>query len=218
MSAELPIDVRDMKIVHAAFRTSYDESARLVRANPTPSPARVAFLADHVEFGIGMLHHHHEAEDDLLYPILIERAPAQAATALAVEDQHREVTSAIEAVSAACSAWREGPSPHSAEALAATLDALNTMLQPHLDAEEGQIVPLAAVTLTQQEWNAMGERARSSIPRAKMPVAFGMLLEPLDDDDRDYMKPHLPLPVRLLFPILIQRPWNAYANTLRNGT
>ncbi len=143
---------------------------------------------------------------------------APAATTLAVEDQHREVTSAIEAVSAACSAWREGPSPHSAEALAATLDALNTMLQPHLDAEEGQIVPLAAVTLTQQEWNAMGERARSSIPRAKMPVAFGMLLEPLDDDDRDYMKPHLPLPVRLLFPILIQRPWNAYANTLRNGT
>jgi len=41
--------------------------------------------------------------------------------------------------------------------------------------------------------------------------------EPLDDDDRAYMKAELPAPVRLLFPLLIQRPWNTYRETLRNG-
>jgi hemerythrin-like domain-containing protein len=218
MSAAEPIDVRDMKIVHETFRRAYDESAQLVRANPTPSSERVTFLADHIDFGIGMLHHHHESEDELLYPLLVERVPEQAAMTTEVEHQHKEVTSAIEAASAACATWRQQPSAETGESLAAALNNLNTILRPHLDDEESKIVPLAAVTLTQKEWTAMGEHSRAAIPRDRMPVAFGMLLEPLDESDRAYMKSELPAPVRLLFPLLIQRPWNKYKDTLRNGT
>jgi len=218
MTAARPIDVRDMRIVHLTFRNTYDESARLVRANPAPSAERVTFLADHIDFGIGMLHHHHESEDSLLYPLLIKRAPEQAAMTEEVEQQHTAVTSAIDAVSAASAAWRGHASAETGEELAASLDRLNTTLQPHLDDEEQKVVPLAAITLTQAEWNAMGEHARAAIPRNKMPIAFGMLLEPLNDADRDYMKAELPAPVRLLFPWLIERPWKKYANTLRTGT
>lgn len=217
MSTAEPIDVRDMKIVHETFRRFYDEGARLVRANPTPTPERVTFLADHIEFGIAMLHNHHESEDELLYPLLVERAPDHAAMTKAVEHQHTEVTTSVDAVSAACAAWRRQPSAETGERLAQSLDSLNAMLQPHLDDEEQQIVPLAAVTLTQQEWVAMGEHSRAAIPRDRMAVAFGMLLEPLNDDDRAYMKSELPAPVRLLFPLLIQRPWNKYRDTLRKG-
>jgi hemerythrin-like domain-containing protein len=217
MSQTEPIDVRDMAIVHRTFRSLYDESARLVRANPTPSPERVTFLADHIDFGVMMLHHHHASEDELLYPLLVERAPEQAAVTEDVEHQHQLVETAIDKVSAACAAWRRGPSAETGETLAASLVSLNEELQPHLDDEERDIVPLAATHLTQAEWEAMGEHARSYIPRAKMPVAFGMLLEPLDDADRAYMKSQLPAPIRLLFPILIQRPWNKYAKTLRTG-
>lgn len=218
MTAAQPIDVRDMAIVHQTFRNAFSESARLVRANPAPSASRVAFLADHVDFGVGMLHHHHEGEDELLYPLLVERAPEQATNTERVESQHREVTAAIDAVTAACTTWRGRPSASSGEALAVALDALNATLQPHLDDEEREIVPLASVTLTQEEWESLGEHARAAIPRNRMPVAFGMLLEPLNDDDRAYMKSQLPGPIRLLFPLLIQRPWNKYAATLRNGT
>jgi hemerythrin-like domain-containing protein len=218
MSKAHPIEVRDMAIVHKTFRSAFDESARLVRAAPNPSPGRVTFLSDHIDFGIGMLHHHHEAEDALLYPLLVERVPEQAAMTEEVAHEHQLVQTALDAASSACAAWRRQPSPETASALADSLDSLNAVLQPHLDDEEGQVVPLAAVTLTQAEWDAMGEHARSAIPRNKMPVAFGMLLEPLNEDDKAYMKSQLPAPVRLLFPILIQRPWNKYAATLRDGT
>ena len=67
MSETQPIDVRDMSIVHRTFREGYAEAARLVRAAPTPPPTRVVFLADHIDFVIGMLHTHHEGEDELLY-------------------------------------------------------------------------------------------------------------------------------------------------------
>jgi hemerythrin-like domain-containing protein len=218
MSATSPIEVRDMAIVHRTFRNAYAEAAQLVRAAPTPSAERVTFLADHVDFGIALLHHHHESEDELLYPLLIERAPEQAGTTEEVAHEHELVQSALDAVTSACAAWRRQPSAETGEALADSLVELNVVLQPHLDDEEQKVVPLAAVTLTQAEWDALGERARAGIPRNKMAVAFGMLLEPLNEEDKAYMKGQLPAPVRILYPFLIQRPWTKYASTLRTGT
>lgn len=218
MTADQPIDVRDMAIVHQTFRRSYEESAALVRANPTPSAHRVQFLGDHVDFGVSLLHHHHGGEDELLYPLLLERAPDKAANTEHIEHEHQEVAAHIDAVSAACAAWRGAPSAETGEALAQSLDDLNARLQQHLDDEERDIVPLAAVTLTQDEWDSIGQHAIAAIPRDRMGVAFGMLTEPLDDDDRHYMRSHLPAPVRLLSPLVIERPWHKYRDQLRNGT
>jgi hemerythrin-like domain-containing protein len=218
MSASQPIEVRDMAIVHRMFRQAYAEAARLVRANPTPSPGRVTFLADHIDLILGGLHSHHQDEDELLYPKLIERAPEQAPMTEQVEHEHQVIATALDAAMAACAAWRQRPSAETGEALASALDHLNEVVQPHLDDEEQKVVPLAAVTLTQQEWDAMGKRGMNSVPRNKRGIAAGMMLEPLDADDRAYMMKSVPAPVRLLFPLMVERPWKKYANTLRNGT
>jgi hemerythrin-like domain-containing protein len=218
MSREHPIEVRDMAIVHRLFRQAYDEAARLVRADPTPSPGRVTFLADHIDLVLGGLHSHHQEEDELLYPKLIERVPEQAPMTEQVEHEHQVIATALDAASAACATWRQRPSVETGEALAAALDHLNEVVQPHLDDEEQKVVPLAAVTLTQQEWDAMGKRGMNSVPRNKRAIAAGMMLEPLDADDRAYMMKHVPAPLRMLFPIMIERPWKKYASTLRTGT
>lgn len=218
MSKEHPIEVRDMAIVHRLFRQAYDEAARLVRAGPAPSSGRVTFLADHIDLVLGGLHSHHQDEDELLYPKIIERAPEQAPMTEQVEHEHQVIATALEAASAACAAWRKRPSAETGEALAAALVHLNEVVQPHLDDEEQKVVPLAAVTLTQQEWDAMGKRGMSSVPRNKRAVAAGMMLEPLNTADRAYMMKHVPAPLRLLFPVLVDRPWKKYAATLRTGT
>jgi len=218
MPASQPIDVRDMAIVHRTFRKAYDESARLVRAAPAPSPGRVTCLADHIDFAIAALHHHHEGEDELLYPKLIERVPEQAPMTEQVEHEHLLIKTALEEASAACAAWRQRPSAATGEALAASLDHLNSVVQPHLDDEEQKVVPLAAVTFTQQEWDLMGKHGAAWIPRNKRGIAFGMMLEPLGEADRAFMMRSLPAPVRMLYPLLIERPWNKYAATLRTGT
>ena len=104
MSKEQPIDVRDMAIVHRTFRKASQEAARLVRAAPAPSPARVTFLADHIDFGIMMLHVHHEGEDELLYPKLIERVPDQAPMTEQVDHEHQTIKTALDAAWPACAA------------------------------------------------------------------------------------------------------------------
>jgi hemerythrin-like domain-containing protein len=218
MSKEHPIEVRDMAIVHRLFRQAYNEGARLVRADPTPSLGRVAFLADHIDLTLGGLHSHHRDEDELLYPKLIERAPEQAPITEQVEHEHQVIATALDGASAACAAWRQRPSAETAEALAAALDHLNEVVQPHLDDEEQKVVPLAAVTLTQREWDALGKRGMSSVPRNKRAIAAGMMLEPLDPADRAYMMKSVPAPLRMLLPFMIERPWKKYAATLRNGT
>jgi len=121
-----------------------------VRAAPAPSPGRVTFLADHIDFAIKMLHVHHKGEDELLYPKPIERVPEQAPMTEEVEHEHQLIATALDDASAACAAWRQRPSAETGEALAAALDRLNAVAQRHLDDEEQKIVPLAAVTLTQQ--------------------------------------------------------------------
>jgi len=212
------IDVRDMAIVHRTFRSAYAESAQLVRALPTPSQDRVTFLADHIDFALEMLHHHHASEDLLLYPLLLDRVPTQAAMTEGVSHEHEVVQTVLDSAVASCASWRQHATVETGEALATSLDHLNEVLQPHLDDEEQQVVPLAAVTLTQEEWDAVGEHSSAHIPRAKRAVTFGMILEPLDEDDRNFMKRSLPAAVRLLYPLMIQRPWTKYASTLRTGT
>ena len=215
MSKEEPIDVRDIAIVHRTFRTAYGEAARLVRAASEPSPQRVTFLADHIDLSIGILHIHHDGEDELLYPKLIERVPEQAGMTKEVEHEHQQVKTALDDASAACESWRERPSAKTGEALAGALDQLNSVAVHHLDDEEQKVVPLAAVTLTQREWDALGKHTVARIPRNKRSITFGMVLDPLDDADRAFMMRILPPPVRLLSGLLIQRPWTKYASTLR---
>ena len=218
MSASEPINVRDMAIVHRLFRQVYDEAARLVRAAPAPSPGRVTFLADHIDLALAGLHSHHADEDTLLYPKLIERAPEQAPVTEQVEHEHEVISTALDAASAACATWRERPSAQTGEALAAALDHLNEVVQPHLDDEEQKVVPLAALTLTQQEWDALGKAGMRSVPRKKRGIAAGMMLDALDDEERAYMLKSVPAPMRLLLPLMVERPWRKYAATLRTGT
>ena len=219
MSVAQPIDVRDMRIIHATFRAAYTQSAQLLRANPTPSPQRVAFLSDHVDFGLQMLHHHHESEDELLYPLLERRVPEQAERTEQIDHEHLQIATAIDTALDCSAEWRAHATAANAEALASSLDDLIVVLEPHLADEEAEVVPLAARTLTHEEWESIGAHSRANIPRDRMGIAFGMILEPLDDADRAYMRRQLPLPVRtILYKPLVQRPWEKYQDQLLHGT
>jgi len=218
MEAAHPIDVRDMIIVHRTFREAYAEAAQLVRATPTPSQERVVFLGDHVDFCVTMLHHHHEGEDELLYPKIIERVPDQAPMTEEVEHEHETVKAGLDVVTARCTAWREAPSTQTADDLASALDDLSVELRRHLDDEEEKVVPLAAEVMTQEEWDAIGEHVVAQMSGKQKAIAFGLMLDPLGEDERAYMKRVLPAPVRLLSPLLIDRPWKKYVATLRSGT
>jgi len=218
MTSAQPIDVREMAIVHRTFERVYDEAAQLVRSAKAPTSDRATFLADFIDFGVLMLHHHHEGEDEGLYPILIARVPEQAASTEGIEHEHQLVKDALDDVSKACALWRRDPTQENGASLADAIGRLRSVLGAHTKDEEEKVVPLAAVTLSQKEWDAFGDRAVAQIPRKWKPIAFGMMLEPLNASERELMKSKLPAPVRLLYPVLIDRAWKKYAAKLRAGS
>jgi hemerythrin-like domain-containing protein len=215
MTTQTPIEVRDMGIVHRTLRSTFDESAALVRAASDPTPERVAFLAQHISLTLDLLHVHHTGEDECLWPVLVERAPDDAEMVREVADQHSGVDSAIQHVRQLVDAWRQSADAAAQGALADALENLTTTLSAHLDDEERLVVPLAAVTMTQDEWNAIGEHARGSIPQEQIFLVFGMLLEPLDDDERAFMLAPLPPPVRELWDTVGEPGWEQYSAQLR---
>lgn len=218
MTVASQTDARDMRIIRETFRRAYEEAARLVRAAPTPSPSRVAFLADHIDLGLTMLHHHHEGEDELLYPLSIKRVPEHAARTSQIDQEHQVLKASIDTALSACSTWRAAPTPESAETLASSLVELNAALVPHLDNEEREKAPLAAVVVSEKEWDALGKHGVASVPWNKRLIAFRMILEPLNDADRALML-NVPAPrVRLIYRISGQRRWEKYATTRRSAT
>jgi len=210
-----PARVDDMVVVHRTFRSTFAESARLVRSESDPAGDRVGFLADHIDFTLSLLQAHHEGEDELLWPKLLQRLPAEAATVQRVADQHDDVSRGVSRAGSANASWRADPDGGRGAALAEALDGLSAVVAHHLDDEERLVLPLASQALTQEEWDAIGEHSRGSIPEDRMFVAFGMILESADEEDRDLMLSALPEPVQQLWQTVGESTWDGYATQLR---
>lgn len=77
ISADTTTDTRDMLVVHTALRREFRRAPDLVRAATSAASADTGAcerVADHVAWLLGFLHHHHDGEDRLLWPLLRDRA------------------------------------------------------------------------------------------------------------------------------------------------
>jgi hemerythrin-like domain-containing protein len=211
MTTGTGIDTREMVVVHTAFRREMGAAADLVRGVAPGDRARAQVVADHVGLLLEMLHHHHVSEDELLWPKLLERAPdGLTATVLLMESQHELIAGELENAQAALPSWRAAAGVTVRDRLAAALERLQPLLVEHLAAEEQEILPLAARALTQQEWDELGERGMAGIPKAKLPMVFGMLMADGDPEVLRAMIAHAPLVPRLVVPRIAPRAYGRY--------
>ena len=201
-SVEAPlVDVRDMIVVHTAMLREFRLAPAAVRRVPEDSTRRARAVARHLAFVCDMLHHHHQGEDDLLWPLLRDRVPASARPVLdEVEDQHAGIDATLSTVTAARHAWVHTPGDAQREALAAALDQLYVLLKAHLDLEESAVLPLAASVLTESEWGAVGEAGAASMPKSALVLAIGMFAYEGDPAVLQAMLAHAPAIPRFVVP------------------
>lgn len=205
-------DVRSMLMAHDAFRRCLLPVPELVRGVTDGDRRRAGVVADHVHFVLGMLEHHHEAEDELLWPVLLERVPDELAPIVhLMEGQHEGVHAALEEVDALLPSWHAAPTTAAGGRLADRIDHLLLLLDEHLRAEETRLLPIAARTVSQAEWEAVGERSLKGVPPAKGPVVFGILMEVGDPELVAADLAKAPAPVRLLLRLTARRAWARYS-------
>ena len=102
---------------------------------------------------------HHHTEDAGLWPLPRQRNPAAAGLLEAMETEHRAVVPAIDALTAATRRYRSAQGDAPREELIEALDALTSVLLPHLDREIAEAMPVVPQTLTAREREAWNEQA-----------------------------------------------------------
>lgn len=149
------------RLVHATFRADAvgiaDEAVRLNAGEAgllEPLRERLAILTT-------ALHEHHTGEDELVFPVLLQRRPDRCSELLALESEHMALDAALEAVRAAL----ELSDPRSAADAALRLVKV---LNEHLDHEETVAVPIWLAVFTDDEMAAleatMQQRSAASLP------------------------------------------------------
>jgi iron-sulfur cluster repair protein YtfE (RIC family) len=90
-------DSRDMIVIHNMFRREFKAIPALVNEVPGGDGAQVAIVAGHVAWMVTFLHAHHEGEDLLVWPKLLERVPHETDPLIyTMETQHAGLAQALD--------------------------------------------------------------------------------------------------------------------------
>jgi hemerythrin-like domain-containing protein len=155
-----PIDMIGMYVLHHAFRRDLDRFLRAVPATPAADRDAWRRLADRWEWFAFVLHHHHTAEDDGLWPPLVERVQRAGDTAgLAVLDAMEAEHAEIDPLLAACRAGFQrltvAPDADAKAALEVRLVATRRILDAHLGHEERDAIPLVQRHIDPGLWSRL---------------------------------------------------------------
>jgi hemerythrin-like domain-containing protein len=203
------VDTSVMPTLHTFFRREFRLAGGVVRG--VADPARGALVADHVAYLQRALHTHHTVEDDILWPLLLQRVPDELAPIVhLMESQHARVEGLLEEVTALLPGLRAADTA-ARDRLADVLDTLYLHLAEHLDAEEERLLPIAARAVTQAEWEEMGARARQGQGQAEGILVLGMIAYEGDPAVVAQMLAEAPAPVRWLLPKLARRAFRRRA-------
>lgn len=194
-------DVRDMRMAHTMLRREFRLLPQAVRDVVPGDTRHAAAVAAHAELVCGILHLHHEGEDLVLWPLLLERGGEEiTAVVTTMEQQHRGIHLAYDGVMRLLPTWRS--TTRGGAELADALDRLLTVLVEHLALEEKEILPLAEKYVTAAEWRLLAEHGFAKSPKKTLPLTFGMAMYETDPDLIKDLLAEAPLPARLIMPLL----------------
>jgi hemerythrin-like domain-containing protein len=209
---------QEMVVIHRVFRREFHLLPDLISAVAVGNTERAGVLAEHLTDVVTSLHHHHEGEDDLLWPPLLAKATLQTELVHRMESQHQALSTALETVEKLTPAWAATANEADRDALAQAVRESSAILDEHMAEEEQEILPLVQEFLTVEEWNKLGERGAKSISDKKKRLIFlGMILEEASPAEEQLFWGHIPAPVKLIWKIVGRRQYDGYVRIIRHA-
>jgi hemerythrin-like domain-containing protein len=210
------VDTHEMVIVHRLFRREFRLLPVLVRSVPAGEKDRAAVVAGHADDMTYTLHHHHTAEDLLLWPKLLARVQPRAELVQRMQAQHERVAGLLARVDVLTAQWRQSADPATREELANVLAQASAALDEHLGDEENEILPLVAEHITVPEWDELTAYGKKVLPKnSKAFVYLGLIFEETTATERDTLLRSLPLPLRWAWRLIGDRIYRRAMTRLR---
>jgi hypothetical protein len=155
-----PSDLMPMYLMHHAFRRDLSLFATAVAA--TAVEDRRAWRALDRRWGqfARVLHLHHAGEDEILWPLLLEKVdragdPDGRATLEAMEAEHEEIDPLLSGCAEGLSSLAADGDADTQAALIVRMTAARERLGHHLGHEESEAMALVQRHLTPAEWDAL---------------------------------------------------------------
>ena len=186
----------DMRAVHGALRRALGSADALV-VGAGSDPTKVATVSSFYENVLEFLHVHHEGEDKLLYPLLLERCPEHRELISRIDAQHTLLKEPMAAANSAIDTWRSDPA--TGAAVVHAVKVVDDTLGPHLTEEENEILPIASSYIAPEEWAQLPADAMHSFTGDKPWLPFGLVGEGLTDEQRSLMIAGMPAPLQQLW-------------------
>ena len=209
------IDTSDMVCVHNALRNALGAAAPLIGSAASGDAARVEMVGSFYANVLEFLRVHHEGEDVLLWPRLIERSPSEAETVRRIAGQHEGVHATLEATVDRLGAWQKDPQVDNSAQLAASLATLGAELGAHLAEEEQTILPIAAVHMTEEEWAQFPGHALGNFKGDKVWLVLGLVREQFNEEQLAHMDASMPPPVAEFWRNVGEPQFDAFIKELR---
>jgi hemerythrin-like domain-containing protein len=184
-----PFAVVETRLVHDVHRRA---TTLLTDATAVPgaSPDAWGELRD---FVVAALHHHHRAEDNDLWPLLVELHPDLGEALAALTLDHEQLDIALEHLA---NRSLDGPNGETGEAASTVRD----LVHRHLDREEPILFPAFASVLGDDDWAAFSQRTIASTPDSTKLLMVELLHQVSTDGAVDLLVAQLPPEARAALP------------------
>jgi hypothetical protein len=200
------------------FRREFEAIPGLVSEVPEGDGALVTIVADHVAWMVTFLHAHHEGEDLLVWPKLLERVPVKIDPLIfTMEAQHKGLAQALDDLGAKAVDWRNTSAVQERDALAGAATDLLVLIAEHLDLEERKVLPLIDAYLTEKEWKRVGGSGLKKMSFGQLKVAFGMILNDAGPEQVKIMQNTIPRVPWTIFSRTGPRAYVRYAARLHSA-
>ena len=185
---------------------------------PEGDAAQVAIVADHVKWMVTFLHAHHEGEDQMVWPRLLEGVPVKIDPLIfTMESQHKGLAQALDDLAAKAAGWRKTSAAQERDALTGAATDLLLRIAEHLDLEEREVLPLIDKYLTEKEWKQVGGSGLKQMSFGQLKVAFGMILYDAGPEQVKTMRDTIPFAPWMFFSLVGPRAYVKYAGRLRRA-
>lgn len=169
--------------IHRAVRRDVKRIALALAVGEAPTDAVRAYWA----VSAAQLHHHHEFEDGVIWPLMRERLGEHVSDLLGRNAQeHQVMATAMAAFDAALAGTDAGSAR-------AALELLDGAVGTHLAHEEADVLPLIPEAFSPDDIAYFqAEDAKSNAPSAFLP----WMLDDTPEDDVAFFTGHMPPPLR----------------------
>jgi hypothetical protein len=191
------------QIIHAAVRRDVSRTERALRALPDGDTARAREIRTAWRNLVRELTHHHEAEDEHVWPFLQSRG-VDLTLLEQMEAEHVAMKQALSSVSTSLDEVVAAPSSINATAAADEVARAREVINGHLDHEERDVEGPMGALQDDEEFKAMSKKLRPASP-VDAANSLAWMQDGAGERERTALRETIPAPVITVLTLLLAR-------------